>query len=208
VSRLGLGLVVLAVLLFLGGADDDKPQRAKIGEKAPLFTLTDAKGQERSLAKLGGKIVILEWTNPECPFVRKHYGPSRLMHKTYKKVKDLDKNVVWLAIDSTHGTTPKKLEFWIEQNKIEYPILLDTLGTAARLYDARRTPHMFIIDKQGMLRYHGAIDDNALLNKPEDEITNYVVQAVRQIINEETVEPDHVEPYGCTVKLKRSVPGG
>ena len=207
-SRLGLCLAVLAVLFVLGGADDDKPKRAKIGEKAPLFTLTDVKGQERSLAKLSGKIVILEWTNPECPFVRKHYGPSRLMHKTYEKIRELDKNAVWLAIDSTHDTTAKKLEFWIEQQKIKYPILLDTLGTVARQYDARRTPHMFVIDKKGVLRYHGAIDNNPLLTKQEDEITNYVVQAVRQIINEETVEPDHVEPYGCTVKLKRTAPGG
>lgn len=207
-SRLGVGLAVLAVLFVLGGADDEKPKRAKIGEKAPSFTLTDAKGQERSLDKLAGKIVILEWTNPECPFVRKHYGSSRLMHKTYEKIRELDKNAVWLAIDSTQGTTAKKLEFWIEQHKIKYPILLDELGTVARQYDARRTPHMFVIDKKGVLRYHGAIDDNALLNKPEDEIINYVVQAVRQIINGETVSPDHVEPYGCTVKLKRSGPGG
>ena len=96
----------------------------------------------------------------------------------------------------------------VEQQKIKCPILLDTLGTVARQYDARRTPHMFVIDKKGILRYHGAIDNNPLLTKQEDEITNYVVQAVRQIINEETVEPDHVEPYGCTVKLKRTVPGG
>ncbi|MDY7108368.1 MAG: redoxin domain-containing protein [Planctomycetota bacterium] len=206
--RPALGLVMLAALLILGGAEDDKPETAKIGEKAPAFTLTDANEQERSLSELSGRIVILEWTNPDCPFVRKHYGPSKSMQKAYRKVKALDKRAVWLAIDSTFDTSAEKLKFWIKQKKIEYPILLDLTGEVARKYDARRTPHMFVIDKKGILRYHGAIDDDPLLTKQEDEITNYVVQAVRQIINDEVVSPDHVEPYGCSIKLRQPPRGG
>jgi peroxiredoxin len=204
----GLGLAMLALVLVLGGANDDKPGKARIGEKAPAFTLTDANGQERTLAEVAGRIVVLEWTNPDCPFVRKHYGPSKSMQKAYETVRRLDKNLVWLAIDSTFDTTPERLKFWIKQNKIEYPILIDSQGTVARQYDARRTPHMFVIDKEGVLRYQGAIDDDPLLTKPEDEITNYVVQAVRQIINDQVVSPDHVDPYGCSIKLRRTPRGG
>ncbi|MCZ6493500.1 MAG: thioredoxin family protein, partial [Planctomycetota bacterium] len=75
-------------------------------------------------------------------------------------------------------------------------------GKVARLYDARRTPHMFVIDKEGILRYHGAIDDNRLAGKPADEVTNFVVNAVHQLAEEETVTPDYVKPYGCSIKYK------
>ena len=204
----GLCLAVLALGCLLAMAEDEKPAKAKISEKAPNFTLKDTKEQERSLSDFKGKIVILEWTNPECPYVRKHYGPTKSMEKTSRKVKEIDNTVVWLAIDSTYGTTGKKLDFWIEQHDIKYPILLDSDGTVGHLYDARRTPHMFVIDKKGVLRYHGAIDDNPLLTKPEEETTNYVVNAVRQIVKGDVVSPDYVKPYGCTVKYKRPAPGG
>jgi alkyl hydroperoxide reductase subunit AhpC len=91
-------------------------------------------------------------------------------------------------------------EHWIKRHKIKHPILLDPKGDVGRLYDARRTPHMFIIDKKGVLRYHGAIDDNRLGAKKGDDIKSYVLQAVQQILNDEVVEPNYVKPYGCSVK--------
>ncbi|MHC4804478.1 MAG: redoxin domain-containing protein, partial [Planctomycetota bacterium] len=91
---------------------------------------------------------------------------------------------------------------WIRRYELEYPILLDFDGDVGRLYDARKTPHMYVIDKEGILRYHGAIDDNKFLSKPEDQMTNYVVNAVRQIVEGETVTPEYTKPYGCSVKYK------
>lgn len=199
-----LGVAALGLAADAVGQDgrDAKENAAKIGEKVPNFTLTDSAGQERSLASYEGKTVILEWINPECPYVVNCYR-SGAMTGAYKNVKALDPTVVWLAINSTSTTKPQRNQLWIEQHKIKYPILMDLEGTVGRLYDARRTPHMFVIDKKGILRYHGAIDDNRFANKPADEVTTYVVNAVKQLVAEETVTPDYVKPYGCTVKYKR-----
>ncbi len=199
-----LGVAALGLAADAVGQDgrDTKENVAKIGEKVPNFTLADSAGQERSLASYEGKTVILEWINPECPYVIKCYR-SGAMAGAYKNVKALDPTAVWLAINSTSTTKPQANQFWIEQHKIEYPILMDLGGTVGRLYDARRTPHMFLIDKKGVLRYHGAIDDNQFGNKAADEVTNFVVSAVRQLVAEETVTPDYVKPYGCSVKYKR-----
>lgn len=199
-----LGVAALGLAADAVGQDgrDAKEKGAKIGEKVPNFTLTDSAGQERSLASYEGKTVILEWINPKCPYVEKCYN-LKSMQRAYEQVKALDKSVAWLAINTTAGTTAKENQFWIEQHKLKYPILIDLQGTVARLYDARRTPHMFVIDKKGILRYHGAIDDNQFANKPADEVTTYVVNAVKQLVAEETVTPDYVRPYGCTVRYRR-----
>ncbi len=124
------------------------------------------------------------------------------MPTTYDRVKALDKGVVWLAINTTYGTTADENGLWIKRYDLKYPILLDVDGEVGRLYDARRTPHMFVIDTEGVLRYHGAINDNPLSSKSPDDATNYVVNAVQQIANGETVTPDHTTPYGCSVKYK------
>jgi peroxiredoxin len=179
-------------------AGDQTPQ-AKLGKPAPDFTLLDTKGQERSLSDCKGKLVVLEWINPRCPFVVGCYR-SKAMQTAHERVKAMDKSAVWLAINTTHDTSVNENEFWIKRYELTYPILLDANGDVGRLYDARNTPHMFVIDKEGVLRYHGAIDDNPYLSKPADEVTNHVVNAVRQIVNDETVTPDYTKPYGCTVK--------
>ncbi len=175
------------------------PKTAKVGEPAPAFTLKDSTGQERKLSDFKGKIVVLEWTNADCPVVQGCYK-AKTMATAFKQAKELNKNVVWLAINTTYNTDAEKNNVWIKQQSIEYPILLDADGVVGKLYDARRTPHMFVIDQQGILRYHGAIDNN---DKGEaSEMTNYVVNAIRQITAGETVAPDHVKPYGCLVKFK------
>src|SRR5262245_12770355 len=174
---------------------------AKIGEAAPAFTLKDSTGQERKLSDFKGKIVVLEWTNTECPVVQACYK-NKVMVNAYQAAKAASKSVVWLAINSTYTTNPEKNNTWIKAQGIEYPILLDVDGAVGKLYDARRTPHMFVIDQQGILRYHGAIDNNENAMGDNKEVTNYVVNAVKQIAAGETVAPDHVKPYGCTVKYK------
>ncbi len=108
-----------------------------------------------------------------------------------------------VAVNSTNSTSAEQNNFWIRQYKLDYPILLDNDGTVGRLYGARRTPHMFVIDPQGVLRYHGAIDDNPFASKSADEVTTYVVEAATRIVANETVSPDYVKPSGCTVKYKR-----
>ncbi len=198
-----LGIAVLGLTALVGPPDGaEKSKGVKLGEKAPAFTLMDTQGQERSLADYAGKVVVLEWINPRCPFVVNCYQ-TKAMTQAYEKAKALDKGIAWLAINSTSTTNANENDQWIEQFKLKYPILLDTDGKVGRLYDARTTPHMFIIDAEGVLRYQGAIDDNPFARKPAEDATNYVVDAVRQLVDGETVSPDYVKPYGCTVKYRK-----
>ena len=194
-----MGLITAALGMTAGTLEQDK---AKLGEKAPNFTLTDTNGQERSLSDYKGRIVVIEWINPECPYVR-HCYETKAMQGAYEKVKQLDKGVAWLAINTTPGTTAPANNMWISKYDVKYPLLLDKRGKVGRLYDARRTPQMFVIDKEGVIRYTGAIDDNSLLNKRPAEITNYVVNAVKQLVDGETVTPDSTKAYGCTIKYSR-----
>lgn len=191
---LGLSAAVLGMT-----AGTTLQNKAKLGEKAPDFTLTDSNGQERSLSHYKGKIVVIEWINPECPYVR-HCYQTKAMQGAYKAVKQLDKSVAWLAINTTPGSTPEANKMWSQTYGLKYPILVDKRGKVGRLYDARRTPQMFVIDTEGVIRYIGAIDDNSLLNKRPNDVTNYVVNAVRQLVEEETVSPDSTKPYGCTIR--------
>ena len=172
---------------------------ARIGEPAPNFTLLDTNGQKRSLSEYAGRIVILEWFNTRCPVVQKCYRLETIQ-TAHERVNELDKTAVWLAINSTASTNAEQNAMWIKQYGMESPILLDVDGTVGHQFDAKRTPHMFVIDKKGILRYNGAIDDNSYGNKSLDETTNYVVNAVKQITEGETVAPDKVKPYGCSVK--------
>lgn len=194
-----LGLIAAMLGMTASTAVQDK---AKLGEKAPNFTLTDTNGQERSLSDYKGRIIVIEWINPECPYVR-HCYQTKAMQGAYKAVQQLDKSVAWLAINTTPGTTAEANNLWRTTYGMKYPIVLDKRGKIGRLYDARRTPQMFVIDTEGVIRYTGAIDDNSLLNKRPGEITNYVVNAVKQLVEEETVTPDSTKPYGCTIKYAR-----
>ena len=194
---LGTTLVVLAASATAMAGDDTN---AKIGEPAPNFTLTDSSGQKRSLSEYTGKIVVLEWTNTECPVVQRCYK-NNAIQEAVAQVTKLDKDIVWLAINSTNHTNTEQNASWIKRFDLSYPILLDNDGTVGHQYDARRTPHMFVIDKEGILRYQGALDSAYDKPKP-DEAMNYVVNAVSQLVGGETVAPYYIKPYGCTVKYK------
>jgi peroxiredoxin len=201
-TRTGLGAAVVVFAATAAALAGEGKAKAQLGEPAPAFMLADSQGQKRSLADFKGKLVILEWINPECPYVVNCYK-GKAMQTAYDKVKRLDSGVVWLAINTTFSTTPAQNDNWIRQYGLEYPILLDTDGKVGKLYDARRTPHMFVIDKEGILRYQGAIDDNRMGGKSVDEAMNYVVNAVAQITGGETVAPDFMKPYGCSVKYAK-----
>jgi len=187
-----------------GGEGDEKNEASKVarvGEPAPGFSLPDIEGEEHSLADYRGKIVVLEWANRRCPVWRRVYEQGQ-MPKTIRVVREIDEDVVWLAINSTHDTSPKENRAWAKKHDLEQPILLDPEGTVGRRYDARTTPHMFVIDAEGVLRYSGALDSdpNGLRAERGKQVTNYVVEAVRALAADGPVKPAETRPYGCAVK--------
>lgn len=176
---------------------------AKVGAKAPDFTLTDINGKEHKLSEYTaqGKVVVLEWFNPDCPFVKKHYrDDTGTMLKIQQDMKD--QPVVWLMVNSGkkgHPTTG------VERNKtavndwgITAPVLLDETGKIGMAYNAKRTPEMYIIDTEGVLRYHGAIDNRSDAAMPGE--VNYVRNALQQVLAGETVATTETTAYGCGVK--------
>src|SRR5512133_321818 len=192
---------LVATTLF---ASDSPP----VGAAAPDFSLSDASGKTHSLSEYKGKYVVLEWFNPECPFVKKHYGSDN-MQKLQKEY--TDKGVVWLTIDSnapgTEGNlTPEEAQKIATSWKThETALLLDPEGNAGRAYGAKNTPNMVIINSEGKIIYRGAIDSKATPN-PSDipSSTNYVKAALDQSLSGKSVSTPETKPYGCSVKYKSS----
>lgn len=173
---------------------------ATVGKEAPAFELTDTDGKKVSLASFRGKTVVLEWFNADCPFVKYAHGGGPLTDMAARHAK---KGVVWLAINSN---APGKQGAGKERNakakkdwKLDHPILLDEDGTVGKLYGARTTPHMFVIDAKGVLVYAGGLD-NAPLGKTEAELVPYVENALAAVVAGKKVETAETKPYGCSVK--------
>jgi peroxiredoxin len=191
----------LAGIFTLGFAHAE--DRATLGQAAPNFTLTGADGKTHSLADYRGKFVVLEWTNPTCPFVHKFYD-SGAMQKT--QADETSKGIVWLRINSTgtgiHGCqTPAEAAQYAEEKHVHATeTLLDPTGEVGHLYGATNTPQMFVIDPQGKLIYAGGID-----NKPSPDpadipsATNYVVQALDEAESGQPVATPSAPPYGSAV---------
>lgn len=173
---------------------------AKVGETAPDFALKDLDGKDVKLADFKGKIVVLEWFNPGCPFVVKHHSTLDTMAKTAAAYKD--KNVVWLAVNSgAEGKQGAALADNVKAKKdwkIAYPILLDPTGATGKAYGAKTTPHMFVIGTDGKLAYAGAIDNNSSPKTAGEK--NYVKNALDEIIAGKKVTDATSESYGCGVK--------
>ncbi len=178
--------------------------QAAIGKPAPEFELRDLEGHSVRLSQFRGKTVVLEWINPECPFVRASHTKGSL--KGYAE-KVTDKGTVWLAINSG---APGKQGYGVDANVagtrrygMKHPVLLDESGDVGRAYDARHTPHMFVIDDRGVLVYRGAID-----NSPDGEgespsggtLVNYVESALADLSAGRPVKTPETEAYGCGVK--------
>jgi peroxiredoxin len=178
----------------------------EIGKPAPAFTATDSNGKSHNLSDFKGKLVVLEWTNPECPFVVKHYESKNMqtLQEQYTA-----QGVVWLKVNSSgeglqgHQTPEQANKLMAEQGSKATAILLDASGEIGRLFDAKTTPHMFVIDKDGNVAYAGAIDDNDSSN-PADALTanNYVKAALDALLAGKPVETAQTKPYGCSVKYK------
>lgn len=177
---------------------------AKIGSTAPDFSVVDAKGKTHKLSDYKGKQVILEWYNKDCPYVRKHYD-SKNMQKLQADM--TAKGAVWLTVVSSvpgkqgHQNAADTLKNAEKEGSKATAVLLDETGAMGKAYDAKTTPHMYVIDDKGVLRYNGAIDSNSSAN-PETIKTaeNYVLSAVNSLSKGEKIAKATTKPYGCSVK--------
>lgn len=189
--------VAAAVLTWTAvPARADQPQ-AKVGEKAPDFCLKDTAGAMVKLSELKGKTVVLQWVNPGCPYCQR--VAKTVLEGMLKKAREIDETVVHLPVSSSHNQSAEQIAKYLADNKVEAKGLIDADGAVGHAYGAKTTPHMYVIDGEGVLRYEGAIDDDPDGEK-KDGATNYVVNAVKQIKAGEKVSPDSTKPYGCGVK--------
>lgn len=188
-------LVVLVAGLALGPVAVEA--RPVVGEAAPDFQLTDATGKVHRLADYRGRVVVLEWTNPTCPFVQRHYGEDTMeqLEAAYP-----DSLVAWLAVNSTHYNSVEQTREWSQVQGVVYPTLLDPDGTVGRLYEARTTPQMFVVDAAGILRYDGAIDDDPDGSQAPAARTSYVKLSLDAVLAGQTPAYGTTRPYGCSVK--------
>lgn len=190
---------VAAAVLILALAACAGPSAAEvaIGQPAPPFELTALDGQRIALADFKGKIVVLEWINPNCP-VSRHHAEAKTMTTTAARHPE----AVWLAINSTktsHGDylAPEAHAKYNAEKGITYPVLYDTDGKVGRAYGAKTTPHMYVIDAEGRLAYMGAIDDDPGMKAPK---VNHADAALAALTAGRRPEPAVTKPYGCSVK--------
>jgi len=198
IKKLFITCAIFAVTTGLGFAE------VEVGKAAPNFSLPDTNGKTHNLADLKGKYVVLEWYQPDCPFVRKHYrsGNMQSLQKEYTA-----KGVVWLSIDSSapgeEGNYPavKLNEFAAKDAAARTALLMDPSGDVGRLYDAKTTPDMYIIDPKGNLVYKGAIDNKRSTDLDDvKSATNYVKTALDAVLAGKSVSTTSTQPYGCSVK--------
>jgi hypothetical protein len=198
-NKLLLPLAVFALLAGTAGAT------VEVGQPAPDFSLTDINGQTHSLSSYKGKIVVLEWNNPSCPFVKKHYnsGNIPLLQKTAAT-----DGVVWLTINSgargNEGAdmTPVEIRTWLQtKNAAPAAYFFDSNGKVGHLYGAKTTPDMYVIDAKGILVYKGAIDSIRSADISDiAQATNYVKAALDALKSGQPIAKSVTEPYGCSVK--------
>jgi peroxiredoxin len=185
-------------------ASTKTPVAADIGAPAPNFVLKDLDGKDVRLASLRGKTVVLEWFNPKCPFVNMSHTKGSLKGAAERHMKE---GVVWLGVDSAapgkQGHDPAEIRDAISRFALTHPILLDETGLVGHEYGATNTPHMFVVDKNGILVYAGAID-----NSPDGEnqspqggsLLNYVDAALSDLAAGHPVRTPRSKAYGCSVK--------
>jgi len=197
-------LVAAALIATAARATALAADAPKVGAPAPEFTATDIQGHQRRLSEFKGKPVVLEWHNQGCPFVKKHYGTGN-MQRLQKEL--TDQGAVWLTIISSapgkqgYVTPAQEDEYLKAQQAAPTAVLLDSDGAVGKLYGAKTTPHMFLVDAKGVLVYAGAIDDRSTPD-PEDVngARNYVEAAFREVKAGKPVTVGSTAPYGCSVK--------
>lgn len=191
---------------FVTAAPEPSSASAAIGKAAPGFTLTDTSGKKWTLASQKGKVVVLEWFNHGCPFVKKHYdsGNMQKLQKEYT-----GKGVVWLAISSSakgkqgYEAPAEHDKAFKDRNAAPTAVLMDEDGKVGKAYGAKTTPHMYVIDKNGKLVYAGAIDDKPGVEQSEiASAKNYVKAALDEVLAGKTVTASETKSYGCSVKYQ------
>ncbi len=177
---------------------------ATVGQPAPAFSAVDTQGKTVSLADFKGRHVVLEWVNPGCPFVQKHYSSGN-MQGTQKEA--TSKGVVWLTVNSTATDAsdykaPPAMAAWMrEQKAAATATLMDADGKLGRAYGARTTPHLYVIDPAGKLVYAGAIDSKPTSRASDIAgATNYVKQTVGELLAGKPVSTPQTAAYGCSIK--------
>ena len=192
----------LTLIIFLSG--NNLLADAVIGSPAPEFSLPDTNGKTHSLSEFKGKFVVLEWNNPDCPFVRKHYDTGN-MQRLQKEF--TEKGVMWLAIDSsTDGkqgdySAAEHNKILVERGSNVTALLLDLDGKVGQTYGAKTTPHMFVINPEGNVIYNGAIDSDPRAEDPKaGGVENYVESALNQAMAGQPVAKSTMPPYGCSIK--------
>lgn len=180
------------------------PTKATLGMMAPDFTLTDINGKAVKLSDFRGKTVVLEWFNPGCPFVVYAYGEGKLgeMQKSTAM-----KDVVWLSINSgapgMQGTGMDANKKAYDDWKMSSKLLFDESGTVGHAYDAKTTPHCYVVDKKGMLVYRGGLDNAPLGKVKGTSYVNHVEAALADLSAGRAVATSETDPYGCSVKYAK-----
>ena len=196
-------LIPALILIFaLAGPAAAAPE---IGQPAPDFSVVDTQGQMHALSDFAGQIVVLEWTNHECPFVVKHYEPGNMQRQ--QRVAREEHGAAWLTVISSrageqgHVSPEQADELTASRDAFPTAVLLDESGDMGRAYDARVTPHMYIIDADGVLVYMGGIDSNPSRHSADiPDATQYVMVALEEMAAGLPISNPVTRPYGCTIK--------
>jgi len=194
----------VVALLLVCGVSAPAWAKVAVGEPAPDFSLTASNGKTQTLSQYKGKIVVLEWNNPECPFVGKHYNSGNMQKQ---QAEATAAGAVWLTINSGAAGKQGNLDaaganaYVSKVGGKQTAYLFDPAGTAGHLYGARTTPHIYIIDAQGVLRYMGGIDSIASTDKEDlAKATQFVPQVLTELKAGKAVSVTTSQPYGCSVK--------
>ena len=176
------------------------------GDEAPGFTLADTDGNEHTLQTYldDKQTVVIEWFNPDCPFIKKHHLNHKTMNETYAVVRE-EQPVVWLAINSSakskEGYGLERNQKAVKDYEIPFPVLMDASGEVGRAYGAKTTPHMFIVTPDGKIAYAGAIDSDRSADKLGE--TNYVLDFLNAMAAGKELPTAETQPYGCSVKYAK-----
>lgn len=204
ISRTGCAAVLIGAVDGLARPLPAQAAVAKVGEAAPAFTSTATSGAAVSLADYRGKLVILEWTNHDCPYVRKHYDTGNM--QTLQR-ETTGAGVIWLTVISSapgeqgHVKPAHADELTTNRKAAPTAVLLDTKGEVGKMYGATNTPHMYVVDKAGLLVYAGAIDDKPTSRRSDvPGANNYVRAALQAVAAGQPVKTPVTRAYGCTVK--------
>ena len=198
--------LVIALAMMLAWAGESRAE-VETGKPAPDFSFTDIEGASGKLSDFKGKVVVLEWFNHGCPFVRKHYDSNKMQSLQRKYT---EKDVVWIAINSTgdgyqdYRNAEESIRDVDSNGTSATYVVLDPEGKIGTLYGAKTTPHMFIINKDGTIVYQGAADDIKSTDIADiEKANNYIDAALTEVLAGEPVTVPETKSYGCSVKYKK-----